>query len=186
LQGGRESWIALLAIAGIFLHLVVRYVVRSGPGISELPLYTTLVAGGVPLVVDLARKLIRRQFGSDLLAGISIVTSVLLGEYLVGCIVVLMLSGGVALEQYATRRASSVLDALARRMPQTAHRKEATSVVDQPDVSGQATQAASGWGAQGGNCQETRNFVAVGHQGEALQPCADSGRGKLGGRPGLC
>ncbi|MBR9800852.1 heavy metal translocating P-type ATPase, partial [bacterium] len=35
---------------------------------------------------------------------------------------VLMLSGGEALEAYAVRRASSVLDALARRMPATAHR----------------------------------------------------------------
>ncbi|HEY6292176.1 MAG TPA: hypothetical protein VI455_11550 [Terriglobia bacterium] len=66
-----------------------------------------------------------RQFGSDLLAGISILTSVLLGEDRVGSIVVLMLSGGVALEQYATRRASSVRDALGKRMPQAAHRKHA-------------------------------------------------------------
>jgi len=51
------------------------------------------------------------------------VTSVILGEYLVGVIVILMLSGGTALEQFASRKASSVLDALARRMPQVAHRK---------------------------------------------------------------
>ena len=49
------------------------------------------------------------EFGSDLLAGISIVTSVLLGEYLAGTLVVLMLSGGEALEAYAVRSASSVL-----------------------------------------------------------------------------
>jgi len=34
-----------------------------------------------------------------------------------------MLSGGTALESFASRRASSVLDALAKRMPQIAHRK---------------------------------------------------------------
>jgi cation transport ATPase len=33
-----------------------------------------------------------------------------------------MPSGGQALESYATGRASSVLNALAKRMPQTAHR----------------------------------------------------------------
>jgi heavy metal translocating P-type ATPase len=74
------------------------------------------------------RKLWARQFGSDLLAGISIISSVLLGEYLVGAIIVLMLSGGAALEQFATRRASSVLDALAKRMPQVAHRKLGAAV----------------------------------------------------------
>ena len=74
-------------------------------------------------MATLARKLWTREFGSDLLAGISILSSVLLGQYLVGTIIVLMLSGGEALEQFATRRASSVLDALAKRMPQVAHRK---------------------------------------------------------------
>lgn len=46
----------------------------------------------------------KREFGSDLLGGISIITSVLLGEYLAGAIIVLMLSGGEALKTYALRR----------------------------------------------------------------------------------
>src|SRR5208282_3149509 len=46
-----------------------------------------------------------------------------LGEYLAGTLVVLMLSGGEALEAYAVRSASSVLAALAARMPSRAHRK---------------------------------------------------------------
>jgi heavy metal translocating P-type ATPase len=70
------------------------------------------------------------EFGSDLLAGISIVTSVILGEYIAGALVVLMLSGGSALEEYAMRRASSVLDALAKRMPSIAHRRSGVSMVD--------------------------------------------------------
>lgn len=94
------------------------------------PLVAVLVLGGVPLVSTLSRKLLAREFGSDLLAGISIVTSVILGEYLVGCVVVLMLSGGEALEQFATRRASSTLDSPAKRMPQTAHRKSGEELKD--------------------------------------------------------
>jgi heavy metal translocating P-type ATPase len=70
------------------------------------------------------------EFGSDHLAGISIITSVLLDEHLVGAIVILMLSGGAALEQLASRKASSVLDALARRMPQDAHRRTGSDVSD--------------------------------------------------------
>ena len=53
-----------------------------------------------------------------------------MGQYLVGSIVVLMLSGGTALEKFATRRASSVLKALAMRMPQTAHRKTTSGITD--------------------------------------------------------
>jgi len=51
----------------------------------------------------------------------------LLHEYLAGSLVVLMLSGGAALEHYAVRKASSVLEALAKRMPSVAHRKSAMS-----------------------------------------------------------
>ena len=54
--------------------------VPAGATIS--PLYVVLAAGGVPLVVSLARQLIRREFGADLLAGISIVAAVVLEEYL--------------------------------------------------------------------------------------------------------
>ena len=67
----------------------------------DVPLLGCLAVGGVVLLIDLVVKLARREFGSDLLAGISIVTSVLLGEYLAGTLVVLMLSGGEALEAYA-------------------------------------------------------------------------------------
>jgi heavy metal translocating P-type ATPase len=93
-------------------------------------LYVVLAFGGVPLVLSLAIKALRREFGSDLLAGISIVTAILLGEYLAGALVVLMLSGGEALEQMAVGRASAVLQALASRMPAVAHRQSDGGVVD--------------------------------------------------------
>ena len=126
----RDALIAILAITGIMLHLVLRYLFTVPPIAWRIPLYITLIVGGVPLVLALSRKLLAREFGSDLLAGISIVASVFLDEYLVGCIVVLMLSGGATLEQYASRRASSVLDALAKRMPQTAHRQLKDAISD--------------------------------------------------------
>jgi heavy metal translocating P-type ATPase len=119
----RQVIIAAIAIAGIVIHLVLRFATIAPAASHQIPLLGVLLLGGGPLVFELAGKLFRRQFGSDLLAGISIVTSVLLGEYLAGSIVVLMLSGGEALEEFAVRSASSVLRALARRMPSAAHRK---------------------------------------------------------------
>lgn len=74
------------------------------------------------MLYDLARQVIKRQFGSDFLAGLSIITATLMGELLVATIIVLMLSGGQALEEFATQRASSLLNALAKRMPTLAHR----------------------------------------------------------------
>ena len=96
----------------------------------QLPLYLVLLMGGIPLVIKLALKFIRGNFGADLLAGTAIVTSIVLGENLAGCLVILMLSGGVALEQYAVRKASSVLEALANRMPNIAHRQSADALID--------------------------------------------------------
>src|SRR6516165_2748189 len=105
--------IALVALAAIGLHLCLRYgfhVGSIGPvKVSDLPLWVALLAGGGPLVLDLITKALRGEFGSDLLAGLSIVTSVILGEYLAGTVVVLMLSGGEALEAFAVRRAASAL-----------------------------------------------------------------------------
>jgi heavy metal translocating P-type ATPase len=122
--------IAALAATGIAAHLALRHGFHAASVVQFSPLYLALILGGSPLIVRLIRKVFVREFGSDLLAGISIVVSVLMGQYLVGSIVVLMLSGGTALETFATRRASSVLKALAQRMPQTAHQKVGNGITD--------------------------------------------------------
>src|ERR1019366_1718940 len=124
----RETYIAILTALAIASHLILKYLTHLPRLVYLVPLFVALAVGGIPILVTLGKKLWVREFGSDLLAGISILASVLMGQYLVGAIIVLMLSGGAALEQFATRRASSVLDALAKRMPQVAHRKRATSV----------------------------------------------------------
>jgi heavy metal translocating P-type ATPase len=131
----RQGVIAGLAAGAIGLSLVIRFalgldVLLNGVRLCDWPLIAALALGGAPLVLGLAIKLVRREFSSDLLAGISIVTSVLLGEYLAGTFVVLMLSGGQTLESYALRSASSVLEALAKRMPSLAHRQQGAEIAD--------------------------------------------------------
>lgn len=125
----------MLALGVIALHLLLRYgFARSGSAVGpgglplyDLPLLAGLALGGAPLVWTLLRQALRGEFGSDLLAGISIVTAILLGEYLAGALVVLMLSGGQALEAFAVKSASSVLEALAKRMPAIAHKRGGSS-----------------------------------------------------------
>jgi heavy metal translocating P-type ATPase len=126
----KSTVIAGLCLVGIFLHLLLRFGFHAAAGSYRIPLLATLVIGGLPMLYDLLRKLLKREFGSDLLGGISIITSVLLGEYLAGSIIVLMLAGGEALESYALRSASSVLAALAKRMPSVAHLKRGDDIVD--------------------------------------------------------
>lgn len=126
---GKEGYIAILAIIGIIAHLILRYLIPEFQKYSLYPLYFTLSLGSI-LVFDLIKKLVTFEFGSDLLAGISIITAILLGEYLAGSLVVLMLSGGQALESYAIRTASKMLEALAKRAPTIAHRKKSDVIDD--------------------------------------------------------
>ena len=84
--GGFQIGIALLAVAGSAAHLVSKYALANWlpdttPAVWDIPLLIALALGGVPLVVGLLRAVARGEFGSDLLAGISIVTAVVLGEY---------------------------------------------------------------------------------------------------------
>ncbi|HLK05995.1 MAG TPA: heavy metal translocating P-type ATPase [Candidatus Acidoferrum sp.] len=120
------QWTKFVAVAttvAIGVHLFLRFAAGAPAFWVNAPLFVALLLGGAPLVFVLVRNLLAGEFGSDFLAGVSIVTAVVLREYLVAAIVVLMLSGGAALETFATRRASRVLEALANRMPSIAHRK---------------------------------------------------------------
>jgi heavy metal translocating P-type ATPase len=125
-----DAYIAGTAGLCIALHLILRFLVGLTAPASEAPLFVILALGGLPLVARLSKQLLAGNFGSDLLAGASIVTAALMREYLVAAIVILMLSGGTALEQYATRRASSALNALAKRMPRIAHRMAGSTLAD--------------------------------------------------------
>ena len=124
--------VALLALAGILVHLIIRFAIGvSGPS-ANAPLLVVLAVGGVPLVLHLAWRGVRGDVGSDHLAGVSILASVFLGEYLAGAIVVLMLSGGNTLEQFAVAEAASVLRALASRVPTIGHRRHGAVMEDVP------------------------------------------------------
>jgi len=131
-KGPKEAWVAGLALAGILAHLVLRYAAGAGPEVHQVPLFVVLAVGGPPLVWDILVQIAHREFGSDLLAAIAIVSSVFFAQYLAGALVVLMLSGGHTIESFAVGRASSVLQALARRMPSVAHVRSESGLFDRP------------------------------------------------------
>lgn len=79
------------------------------------------IANAIPIVVDIIRDLRSGKYGVDILAATAIITSVIMGEYWAGMIIVLMLTGGEALEDYAEGRAKTELTALLERAPRTAH-----------------------------------------------------------------
>ena len=75
----------------------------------------------VPLVGSVVRSLVHRDVGVDAIALVAIASALALGQYLAGAVVALMLAGGNALEEYATRRAGRELSHLLERMPRIAH-----------------------------------------------------------------
>lgn len=80
--------------------------------------------------VGMVRDILRGHWGLDILAVTAIVATVLVGEYVAALLVVLMLTGGEALEDYAGRRAKRELDALLTRAPHLAHRLQGGAIVD--------------------------------------------------------
>jgi heavy metal translocating P-type ATPase len=76
-----------------------------------------------PLVVSVTRSLARRDVGVDAIALVAIASALALGQYLAGAVVALMLAGGNALEEHATKRAAHELTKLLERMPRIAHRR---------------------------------------------------------------
>jgi heavy metal translocating P-type ATPase len=78
----------------------------------------------IPLSISVVRDLMHRETGVDLIALLAMAGSLALGQYLAGAIVGLMLSGGQALERYASARARRELSALLARAPRVVHRYE--------------------------------------------------------------
>ncbi len=80
------------------------------------------------------KDLLRGHYGLDILALVAIIACLLVGEYLASLIIVLMLSGGEALEDFAQRRATRELSALLERTPLQAHRVAEVSSAEVQDV----------------------------------------------------
>ncbi len=79
------------------------------------------VLAAIVEAVGMVRQLRAGIFGIDVLAVLAIVATVAVGEYIASLIIVLMIAGGGALEDYARGRAQRELDALLTREPQVAH-----------------------------------------------------------------
>jgi len=115
--------VVIIAAVGLTFGLLLR---------SDAIFLAALLLGGIPLVSQTVRGMLRGQFAADVVASLAIVTAVILGQYFAGVVIVLMQSGGEALEAYAMQRASSSLESLMARAPKVAHRLRGTDVDDVP------------------------------------------------------
>lgn len=126
-----QTWLLVILLASIVLYFLIGlgsfkevYHIRA----KDIPLVAAIIICGIPFVFQILLKLFKGDLGADSLAALAVITSVYLGEYLAGTIVLLMIGSGEILENYAIGKASSVLAALAKRMPSIAHRKRGHSI----------------------------------------------------------
>jgi heavy metal translocating P-type ATPase len=83
----------------------------------------------VPLAYTVMRGLFRGKAGVDFIALLAMGGALILHEYLAGAVIALMLTGGRALEDFATSRARRELSALVQRTPRIVHRYEGDAIV---------------------------------------------------------
>jgi heavy metal translocating P-type ATPase len=114
----------LLAGAGAWL--------AGAGGAARAAWALTTAAALVPLALGVAKRLLRREVGVDLIALLAMAGALAIGEYLAGAVVALMLAGGQALEAYAGARARGELSALLGRVPRIAHRYQDGGLVSLP------------------------------------------------------
>ena len=113
--------IPVLALIGLLIGGILQVSHEEQAG--KIAWFVTLIGGGIPVVWQTVREILHKHFVADIVAMLAIIVSIILNDAFPGVIIVLMQSGGKALEDYAYRRASSSLDNLLSRAPRIAHRK---------------------------------------------------------------
>ncbi len=92
--------------------------------------YLGLILTGVPVSWKTLRGMLHGEFASDVVAMLAIAGAIGLQQPLAGLVVVLMQTGGEALETYAVARASGAVAALEADAPRHAHRVVGSVVSD--------------------------------------------------------
>ena len=115
--------LAVLA-AGAFLRL--RGVETTGTAVWMAGLAVT----GLPIVLRTGAGILRGQFAADIVASLSIIGALALQYPVAGLVIVLMQSGGEALEEFAAGRASAAVRHLEALAPRLAHRLRAGAIED--------------------------------------------------------
>ena len=131
---GAVSNYPIVALTLVVLAMVLG-LLASGNG--EIARWVATVSVGAVVVhtsVGMVRDILRGHYGLDILAVVAMVATIAVGEYVAGLIIVLMLTGGEALEDFAAQRARSELTALLERAPRRARRLDGDGQLEDVDV----------------------------------------------------
>src|SRR5579864_3186596 len=110
--------------AGALLAIVVALILEFGLKLPTVAHWLLAIVASIevlPLLWGMVGDLRDGTYGIDILAATAIISSVVLGQVWAGIVIVLMLTGGEALEDYAEERAKIELTSLLKRAPKQAH-----------------------------------------------------------------
>jgi len=120
----REAWVPAFTLLAILCGLGLQF--RGEVVLGHRLWMASLLLTGLPVIFRTLRGMWHGTFAADVVAMLAIGTAALLSTPLPGLIVVLMQTGGEALERYAGGRASEAVRALEERTPRLAHRLSGT------------------------------------------------------------
>lgn len=163
-------WLTVIVLI-VVLTLGAAGFARTSAGIAIG--YVSLVIAWT--LVGMIRDVLRGHVGLDVLAVVAMVATLAVGEYVASLVIVLMLAGGEALEDYAGRRAKRELTALLDRSPQIAH------VLVHPNSDSDEVQDAAADDVEVGDVLLIRPAEVVPVDGVLLSPAASFDESSLTG-----
>jgi len=127
-----KNWHTIVCIANIKAILLYCFLFYyfDLTKVAEVILYLTALLSGLPMAMQIIKKLFFAKITADVVALIALILAAYLQQPLTVCLITLMLSSGTALEKYATNKASFALKNLSDRMPNIAHLKQGDSFID--------------------------------------------------------
>ncbi len=132
----RDKWFAALRIpiaALLFLiaggYAALQHVEFNDGVLASRIWFAGLVLTAATPVWQTVRNMLKGEFAADVVAILAIVSAAALYQPFAGLVVVIMLTGGAALERYAEGRAGAAVAALEQAAPRQAHIRDADGTV---------------------------------------------------------
>lgn len=112
---------------------ITALILNFGCKLPDLANLLITIAGAIiafSMLIEMIKVLKNGNFGVDLLAIISVTATILAKNYWAALIILIMLTGGDSLEDYASKKASADLSLLLDNSPKTAHLVKESEIAD--------------------------------------------------------
>lgn len=121
---------SLMVIIAIALLAVILQFVLGQAWLAQILVSLVGAVMAMAMFIEMIGTLRSGKYGVDLLAILAVVSSLLFSEYWAAMVILVMLTGGDALEDYASKKANTELKALLDNSPQVAHRLHGEKLED--------------------------------------------------------